>query len=686
MRVLQKGFTLSKLRNKRFTDHALHKQEVSSILACVSAILEQTEFNDVVRNIYNIAKQIIGVSAGFVAILGEDRTTNKILFTDFGDIPFRIPTNVPLPVDGLHAHVYQTGQVFYENNFATSKWIKEMPAGHIPFENVMFIPLVDNEETAGLLGLVNKPSGFSEHDVTLGTAFGEFASIALSRKNMVDRLQTSEKRYRQLINISPDAIVIHIKGEIVFANTVAATLARLPYADSLVGTNIVDYVHTDDINRIVRRYNTEQQSEDPFVLHEITGVRADGSVVNLEVSIAPLVYKGKAAEMLVIRDVSERKKMQEEILRATKLESISILASGIAHDFNNILTVILGNLSIARIYAKDQREVSRKLGEIEHAALQTKELTQQLLAFAKGSPLIKRQASLEETLIEMVTFALSGTNVEPVYTFEDHLPAVNIDIGQFNQVVNNLVINAVQAMPNGGKLHLTVVLESLGQQTALLPAGDYAKVSFQDNGVGISADHLLHIFDPYFTTKEQGNGLGLATSYNIIKQHGGQITVESELGKGATFHVYLPVSHEEFIPAIDQTKILHGQGRILLMDDEYGVRKTAGEMLHILGYDVDYAVTGEEAVAFYLREQQRGATYDVVILDMTVRGGMGGQKAIDKLLRADPHVKAIISSGYTTAPLLTQYQKFGFKGAIYKPYRLEEISHVVSQVMLNEVK
>lgn len=679
MKRLKKSKSKFVTGENRFIHSRLYSHEMNALFECVSTVFTHGQFDDAVRKVYDIAKQIIGNAAGFVAELGKEKTTNKILFLDFAAISFQIPVNVPLPVDGLHAHVYQTGQVFYENNFATSQWVENMPASHLPFENLMFIPITYHEQITGLLGLVNKPGGFTEHDVFLGTTFAEFASMALSKNHLLEELQASEDRYKSLVEILPDGLVIHRQGKITYANAIAARLLGFREGSALVGTNIFDYLLPEDRKRFEQKCSGRRDV--PFNLLECSVIREDKMIVTVEVSSAPFNYNDKTAEILVFRDITARKKMQKETLIATKLEAINILAGGIAHDFNNILTVILGNLSMAKILAARESELEEKLTEIEAAALQTKELTRQLLTFAKGNTLIKRQASLAETLSEMVTFAMRGTNVVPIFKFAEQLPAVAIDIGQFGQVVNNLVINAVQAMPNGGRLYITAVLEHLTNSSGLLSPGNYVKVSFTDTGVGISSLHLPHIFDPFFTTKEQGNGLGLVTSYHIIKQHGGQITVESELGKGATFNLYLPAARGAISLMPEETSIVHGHGRILLLDDEYGVRKTASEMLSMLGYEPDCVENGEEALTRYLRAQQRGTPYDLVILDLTVRGGMGGQEAMEALLQIDPQVKAIIASGYTTAPLITEYKKHGFGGYIYKPYRLEELSSVLNKLL-----
>jgi CheY-like chemotaxis protein len=310
-------------------------------------------------------------------------------------------------------------------------------------------------------------------------------------------------------------------------------------------------------------------------------------------------------------------------------------------------------------------------------------LTQQLLTFSKGGAPIKQAASITEVIKDSCDFALRGSKVRCEHSFPEVLWPVEIDVGQISQVIQNLIINAEQAMPQGGVIRLSVenlqVVEDLG--LALEP-GKYLKICVRDGGVGIPEEILPRIFDPYFTTKQKGSGLGLATTYSIINRHDGHISVESEVGVGTTFHIYLRASEQEIYeaPAVEKGLTTY-QGRILLMDDQEYVRKVAGEMLKHMGYEVEFAADGAEAVASYKQAREYGMPFNVVIMDMTIPGGIGGKEAIRRLLQVDPHVKAIVSSGYSTDPVMADFSRYGFSGVVAKPYRLQELGEVVHRVL-----
>ncbi|RLA92611.1 MAG: hybrid sensor histidine kinase/response regulator [Deltaproteobacteria bacterium] len=388
--------------------------------------------------------------------------------------------------------------------------------------------------------------------------------------------------------------------------------------------------------------------------------------------------------VLVFRDITEKRVIEEELQKMEKLESIGILAGGIAHDFNNLLMGILGNVGLAKIYMKtEEPDVTEKLTDAEKACFRAKELTQQLLVFSKGGAPIKKLTSISELIIDTVTFVLRGSNVRCEFSIPEDLWPVEIDEGQMSQVISNLVINADQAMPKGGIIQVraeNIVMEKLPSLT--LRPGRYIKITIEDNGIGIPREYLSKIFDPYFSTKQTGSGLGLATAYSVIKRHDGDIRVESELGVGTTFYIYLPASEKPF-PAKEEKeeRILTGSGKILIMDDEMIVRKVTGEMLTYIGYKVEYARDGAEAIEIYKREKEKGEPFDAVILDLTVAGGMGGKEAIEKLLEIDPKVRAIVSSGYSNDPIMANFREYGFRAMVVKPYKIKVLSKAVREAM-----
>ena len=393
------------------------------------------------------------------------------------------------------------------------------------------------------------------------------------------------------------------------------------------------------------------------------------------------------------QDVTERKKWEEERVRGAKLESLGLLAGGLAHDFNNLLTAILGQLSLAKYEVDASNPLYLRLAEAEQASLRAQDIAGQLLTFSKGGDPVKNVVSLKSILEENVRLVLAGSTVRPVFNNTDELLSVNVDLGQICQVLHNLVINARQAMANGGECYVEATnvhkeeserllhphqLESLHDQWVL--------VSVQDQGIGISKENLTKVFDPYFSTKSTGSGLGLATSYSIIRNHGGILWAESEVGIGSRFSFLLPaLSPEQNPPIPDRKEIKFGQGRILIMDDEVQIRKVLGEMVETCGYSFQAVADGEEALKVFRQAQSRGEPFSAVILDLTIPGGLGGKEVVQEMLSLDPHLRAIVVSGYSNDPVLANYENYGFKGRVAKPFNLVDLSLVLNSVLQESV-
>ena len=377
------------------------------------------------------------------------------------------------------------------------------------------------------------------------------------------------------------------------------------------------------------------------------------------------------------------KKMEEELSKAQRLESIGLLAGGIAHDFNNLLTAILGNLALARARENAPGRTSRFLKEAERAIARATNLTQQLLTFSKGGAPVRKIVDLAALLKESCSFAVRGSNVRVAFAIGDLWPA-EVDSGQVDQVVNNLIINAVQAMPGGGIINLRAEnLEVRREDGVLLEPGRYVKITIEDHGDGIAPEHHPKIFDPYFTTKPEGSGLGLATAYSIVRRHAGDIRFVSEPGVGTSFDIYLPAASTKVKaePAAEIQPLESASGRILLMDDEAMIRDVAAVALREQGYDVEPAKDGAEAVALYQAALSTEEPFDAVILDLTVPGGMGGTETIKRLLKIDPTVKAIVSSGYSEDLVLARFEDYGFSGVVAKPYSFRELGATLHRVI-----
>ena len=414
-------------------------------------------------------------------------------------------------------------------------------------------------------------------------------------------------------------------------------------------------------------------------------IARDGTEKAVADSAAPILDRhGKiVGVVLVFRDITEKRKFEQELQKTAKLESVGILAGGIAHDFNNILTSILGNITLANIYTKSDNKISNRLKEAEKACLRAKDLTQQLLTFSKGGEPVKKPVSIAMLAKESATFSLSGSNNRCKFFIPSDLWQVEADEGQINQVINNLLINADQAMPEGGiiEIHCENIVIKANEHLPL-KKGDYVKILIKDNGIGISKDHLSKIFDPYFTTKHKGSGLGLATVYSIIKRHEGHIRIESEVDIGTIFHIYLPASEKrQKILQKETAKIARGTGKILLMDDEEMILEIMDKILRELGYEVEFARDGNEAIDLYRKARESSHPFTAVIMDLTVPGGMGGKEAIQKLREINPDVKAIVSSGYSTDPVMSNFRKHGFCGVLAKPFKIKELGETLKEVM-----
>jgi PAS domain S-box-containing protein len=392
---------------------------------------------------------------------------------------------------------------------------------------------------------------------------------------------------------------------------------------------------------------------------------------------------GRFVRLQVATDITQQKQMENEMQKAEKLESIGILAGGIAHDFNNILTAIIGNISLAKHRIKQGGEVSPLLEEAEKASARATALTTQLLTFSKGGAPVRTMAAIPEIITESANFALRGSKVGINFSFPEDLWPAEVDVGQISHLFHNLIINADQAMPEGGIILVRAENRTIGPRDDLpLKSGRYLKILIHDQGKGIPEKYIPKIFDPYFSTKHRGSGLGLSMSYSIIKKHQGHIAVDSRLGEGTIFHIYLPASKRKALSnGVKKRSLALGRGKILVMDDEEMIRDLAEELLSSLGYDAVVALDGVEAIELFKKAREMGEQFSAVILDLTVPGGMGGEETLKNLLKIDPDIRAIVSSGYSTDPILSKFKRYGFRNVAVKPYKIEDISRVLDEVI-----
>jgi PAS domain S-box-containing protein len=395
-------------------------------------------------------------------------------------------------------------------------------------------------------------------------------------------------------------------------------------------------------------------------------------------------YPSGGGISVFFRDITERKQAEDERLTTSKLESLGTLAGGIAHDLNNILTVISGNIGLAQLDAPSHSgNLLSFLAKAGQAAQHAARLSSQLLTFSKGGSPLKKVASVANLLQHAAEFSLHGSKLRASIEIEDHLGKAEIDAAQVEQVVNALMINAREAMPNGGHVELCAENVQLDEKSGLpLAPGRYIRVAITDHGPGIAPDLVGKIFDPYFTTKSSSSGLGLAICYSIIRKHGGFLHLEKNSPTGATFTFYLPATsgklvHDPLQPNDHSSSYRHQ--RILVMDDESAIRELTSELLSTMGYEVTAVPDGSEAVRIYERAARKGENFRAVILDATVRGGLGGVETIERLRSIDPEVKAIICSGYSDEAALSEFLSYGFRGALPKPFTRRELSDALQK-------
>lgn len=528
-----------------------------------------------------------------------------------------------------------------------------------------------------------------DEDGTIYGVLGTYEDIT-ERKRVEDALRESEERFRAITMTASDAILLMSDtGRIVYWNPAAERIFGYP-AEEAIGRELhmflaPERLHEDFHKGFARFVMTGQG---PVINRsvEMIAMKKDGTEFPIEVSTSAMNIGGKWHALGIVRDITERKQLEEERLKTQKLESIGTLAGGIAHDFNNLLQGIFGYISMAKLTIDQKQKSLAMLEQAEKALHASVGLSNQLLTFSKGGKPVKKVVDLRPVIENAVKFSLSGSRVTYDLSHSDDLCAVEADEGQIGQVVQNIVLNAEQSMPLGGRIEIAARNVPATDAVGLpLSAPDgIVEIVVRDRGIGIPTEHLVRIFDPYFTTKEKGSGLGLATSYSIVKNHDGLIDVSSVPGKGSTFTVYLPATRAAQAPAASSASAVRTEGRkgnLLVMDDEEIVRIVAGELLRELGHEVEFAEHGDSALEKYKQAKAEGRPFDVVILDLTIRGGMGGLETIGKLKVLDPGVTAVVSSGYSDDEVVATYRQHGFRAFLKKPYDMRELARVLSEVM-----
>lgn len=469
-----------------------------------------------------------------------------------------------------------------------------------------------------------------------------------------------------------------LNGTILSVNK--ALQSALEYSmDELLKMDIFQVIAPEYHELTRKMIQKKLKGEVTHTIYELEGITKSGRRILMEINTTIVFTNGKPVAIQGIgRDINERKLFVDERLKTEKLESLSILAGGIAHDFNNILVAILGNVNLMQLEEHNSPSQKQMLFDLEIATKRASDLTKQLMTFAKGGEPLKVTVSIDKVILDSANFILRGSNCKAIFNFKAKNHVVDIDVGQITQAFNNLILNAAQSMPSGGLIKIdTLELDQIEDLTVPIDPKKFILIKIEDQGIGIPEQIRTKIFDPYFTTKKYGTGLGLATVYSIVKRHGGYITFDSVMNKGTIFNIFLPKSNKQ-IPIEDKInssmQIFHGSA--LIMDDDPHVQSVLGKMLAKIGFKVDHASSSEETIQLF-----RTGTYLIVFMDLTIPGDMGGKDILLKLMEINPKVKAIVSSGYSDDDVMSNYTKYGFIGALKKPYTFEELLQLLQKIL-----
>jgi two-component system, cell cycle sensor histidine kinase and response regulator CckA len=504
------------------------------------------------------------------------------------------------------------------------------------------------------------------------------------RKLVEEALRLSEEKFSAVFRSSPDAITITRMSDSTFLEVNEGFAAMTGYGAKEVvgrspgGLNLL----TDPAQEAL----LVQALENNGIVNNTVARfrRKDGSELIGQLSARIVTINSEPYILSITRDITHREQMQKELLKAQKLEAISVLAGGIAHNFNNVLTGVIGYISFAKKHLGDPVKLLNLLESAEKSSYRAAALARQLLLFSRGGSPARKPILVDELVQESVSLFLTGTNVCGTIDCEPD-QVIHADAQQVSQAFNNIILNAVHAMPEGGTL--TVRVNSVQLPTGnrhSLPAGDYVEIVFTDSGCGIRNEDLHRIYDPYFTTKESGAGLGLSTTFSIINGHSGRIEITSDAGKGTTATILLPASAEK--PVGDATLAKHTKRHcedisILVMDDEKMIRELVDALLGGQGYEVKTCATGEAAVELYTSSVREGKAYSLVILDLVIPGGIGGVQTAQLILAQNPQAVLVVSSGYADDPAVAEYGKYGFSGAIVKPYNSQQLEETIKRLL-----
>lgn len=678
------------------------KQVFKQVIDFSSMVGVADELKDVYRSGLRLFKDLLKVDVANLFLVDED--SDSCILRDTIGLPESLVGKLTARRGmDLPGCVLESSQLEIVEDFQAEK---RFPIPEVIFENKIIsaigVPMVHNGKVFGVIvGNSHEKGIFSEEQKALAQVFANQLAVVIKNASHIQSLSVSEEQLKRrtaelntIFTNSMTGIMLLRGGRVlVRCNQRFADFMGYDSPEEMEGIGMRQ-IHLSEERFLdfgKRYYESLVSGEQIQVEYQLR--KKDGEPLwcllsgkAIDSDSPPDLKKGV---VWIIDDISDRKNMEDQLLKSQKLESIAVLSAGLAHDFNNIITSILGNISLSMATLDPESPGYSFLAPAKSASLRAKDLTQKLLTFSKGGAPIRILASLPEIIKDSADFALSGSSVKVKYSFAKDLWDASVNAAQISQVMQNLIMNSKQAMLDGGNIEICCSNYSQNGEITGLAAGKYLKITITDSGHGISSAILDKIFDPYFTTKSfdsvKGSGLGLALVHSIVRHHDGMIFASSVVDIGTTFTLYLPADAgqepEEQVVVVEPLVADGNKGRVLVMDDDETVRDVVSQMLAMRGYDVEEAVDGEKSVAKYLASMKAGTPFDMVIMDLTIPGGMGGKEAALEVLKIDANAKIVVSSGYPDDPVMVNYKEHGFVASVSKPFEFAELGGMINSVM-----
>jgi two-component system cell cycle sensor histidine kinase/response regulator CckA len=683
-------------RLKVIEEELLRRDERSQRLMEISRIIGSTlNMDEVYERFARVVKTLIPFDRFSVTLINLQDYTFTHAYVSGMDVPGR-QAGIVFPLAGSGAQeVFRSGSTLWVREENRGKVAARFPALapllEAGFRSILLVPLISENQVIGILNIsAQQPDAYSSSDISLAEGIAAQVAGAIANSQLYagvrqaeEALRASEEKYRTLVENASEAIFILQDEKIKFANSRAIFLSGYT-AEELSRTPFMELIHPEDREMARERYGGKMKGEDIPGSQAYRYLNKSGETLWVQMNSVPITWEGRPATLHFARDLTQEKKLEAQFQMAQKMEAIGTLAGGIAHDFNNLLMGIQGHISLMLFDLLSSHPHYESLKKIEEQVKSGANLASQLLAFARRGKYEVRPSDLNQIVQQSSgMFERTKKEVKVSRKYQEKIWPVEVDRNQIEQILLNLYVNAWQAMQEGGNLYLETQNITVGPDYSkpfAVQPGRYVRISVRDTGVGMDKKTAARIFEPFFTTKEmgRGTGLGLASVYGIVKNHGGFITVYSEVGHGTTFHIYLPASEKE----ITEEKKLPGEipaGKetVLLVDDEETIIEVMEKALLLTGYKVFVARGGEEALEVFKRNRER---IDIVILDM-IMPGMGGGKVFDSLRALHPGVKVVLSSGYSIDGEASQIMARGCNGFIQKPFGIRELSQKIREVM-----